>query len=196
MEVNGGRTGSHVGAVVLAGDGVHGVLPEEPLLRGQLYGFAGGLLETELVVAEGALDVENDAAGVLADGLRLVLGDSNVLLDDLHRAGGDGALLLAFEGIEDGLMHVIRDFRRGAADEFQQRILQHIHRPKAKRGRRASQLSQQRNTTTDRPSAAKPQPEELNELNGLNKLHEAKEFARAAQILTDSSTDGHGSEAI
>jgi hypothetical protein len=29
------------------------------------------------------------------------------------------------------------------------------------------------------------------ELNGLNRSHEAKEFARAAQILTDSSTEAH-----
>ena len=135
VEVEGGRAGPDVGAVVLAGDRVHGVLPQEPLLRGQLHGLARGLLEAELVVADGAIHIENDAAGVLADGLRLVLRQGDVLLDDLHRAGGDGALLLAFERIEDGLMHVVRDFRRGAADEFQQRILQHIHRPKAKRER-------------------------------------------------------------
>src|ERR1019366_690443 len=36
VEMDGGRTGPHIGAVVLAGDGVHGVLPEETLLGGQL----------------------------------------------------------------------------------------------------------------------------------------------------------------
>jgi hypothetical protein len=34
---------------------------------------------------------------------------------------------------------------------------------------------------------AEPQPKELKELNGLNKLPEAKEFARVAQIPTDSN---------
>ena len=42
---------------------------------------------------------------------------------------------------------------------------------------------------TDEPSAAKPQPKELNELHRLNRLHEVEEFARAAEILTDSSTE-------
>ena len=39
-------------------------------------------------------------------------------------------------------------------------------------------------------SAAMPQPKELNELHGLNKLHEVEQFARAAHILTDSRTEG------
>src|ERR1035438_8637913 len=86
----------------------YGVLAEEPFLGGQFHGFAGGLLEAELVVADGALHIEDDAAGVLADGLRLVLGQDDVLLNDLHRAGGDGALLLPFERIEDGLMQIGR----------------------------------------------------------------------------------------
>ena len=42
---------------------------------------------------------------------------------------------------------------------------------------------------TDEPSAAKPQPKELNELHRLNRLHEVEEFARAAEILTDSRTE-------
>src|ERR1039458_8364227 len=137
--MDGRRAGTHIGAVVLAGDRIHRILAQKPFLRRQLHRFPRRLFEAELVVAYRAIHIEDYAAGVLADGLRLVLGDSNVLLDDLHRAGGDGALLLAFEGIEDGLMYVIRDFGRGAADEFQQRILQHIHRPKAKRVRKPSQ---------------------------------------------------------
>ena len=39
---------------------------------------------------------------------------------------------------------------------------------------------------TDWHSAAEPQPKELNELHGLNRLHEVEEFARAARILTDN----------
>ena len=89
--------------------------------------------ESELVEADGAVDVEDNAAGVLADGLGLGLGQGDVLLDDLHRAGGDGPLLLALQGIEDGLMHIIRYLGRGAADKFQQRVLERIHRRKAKR---------------------------------------------------------------
>ena len=139
VKMNGGRAGTDVGAVVLAGEGIHGVLAEEALLGGELDGLAGGLLEGGLVEADGAIDVEDDAAGVLADGLGLGFGQRDVLLDDLHRASGDGALLFTFERIEDGLVHVVRDFGRGAADEFQQRVLQHIHRTQAKREGRASQ---------------------------------------------------------
>ena len=49
-------------------------------------------------------------------------------------------LLLALQRGEDGLVHVVRDFGRGAADQFQQRILQRIHRTKAKRARNVSQM--------------------------------------------------------
>jgi hypothetical protein len=49
----------------------------------------------------------------------------------------------------------------------------------------------EKKSTTDERSAAEPQTNKLNELQGLHKLHEVKEFARAAQILTDSSADEH-----
>ena len=37
----------------------------------------------------------------------------------------------------------------------------------------------------DGHSAAEPQPKKLNELHGLNRLHDVDEFARVARILTD-----------
>src|SRR5205823_6089747 len=43
-------------------------------------------------------------------------------------AFGDGPLFLALERIENGFMHVVRDFGRGAANKFQQGILQRVHR--------------------------------------------------------------------
>ena len=52
VKVDGGRAGADVGAVVLAGDRVHRVLPQEPFLRGELHGLARGLLEGELVEAD------------------------------------------------------------------------------------------------------------------------------------------------
>ena len=41
--------------------------------------------------------------------------------------------------IEDGLVHVVGNFGRGAADEFKQGILQHIHRSETKGQGEASQ---------------------------------------------------------
>jgi len=64
-----------------------------------------------LVKANWTIDIENNAAGVLANGLRFVFRQRYVLVDDLHRAFGDGSFLFLFERIEDGLVHVIGDFR-------------------------------------------------------------------------------------
>jgi len=89
-------------------------------LRRHLDRGAGSFFKGELVEPERAFDVENDAAGVLANRLGLGAGQPDVLLDDFHRAFGNGALLFLFQRPNYGCMNIIRDFSGGAANEFQQ----------------------------------------------------------------------------
>src|SRR5262245_49834658 len=96
------RAGADVGAVVDAGERIDGVLSEEPLLCRKLYSVLCRLLEGNLVVTHRAIDIEEDAAGILANGLGLLFGQRDVALDDLHRALGDGPFLLPFERRENG----------------------------------------------------------------------------------------------
>jgi hypothetical protein len=51
-----------------------------------------------------------------------------MLVNDLHRILGDGALLLIFQRGENGLMHVVGNFGGRAADEFDEGILQLAHK--------------------------------------------------------------------
>ena len=110
VKVEGRRAGTDVRAVVFAGDGVHGILAEEAFFGGQLDGVAGGVGKGELVETDGTVHEEKDAAGVLANGLGLGLGEGDVLLDDLHRAFSDGPFLFAFEGVENRPVDVVGDF--------------------------------------------------------------------------------------
>jgi hypothetical protein len=123
-----GRAGTEIRAVVLAGEGIHRVLAEETFLRRLHHGIARGFLESDLVKTGRAIHVENHAAGVLADGLGFIFRELDVLLDDLHRGLGDGALLLGFERGERGAVDVVRDFSGGATDQLQKRFLQQLHR--------------------------------------------------------------------
>ena len=72
-----------VRAVVLAGERIHGVLAEITFLRRQRHGVARGLGERDLVEADRAIHVKQNAARVLADGLRLVFRQRDVLVNDL-----------------------------------------------------------------------------------------------------------------
>jgi len=139
IKVEGGRAGADVGAVVFAGDGVHRILAQIPLLGGPFHRGAGGARKVKLVEAPGAIHIKQDAAGVLADGLRFVFGQRYISLDDLHCAGGDRALLFARQRCQEGLVDIVGDFSRGAADQFQQRVFQRVHRPQAKPPRKPSQ---------------------------------------------------------
>src|SRR5262249_14527901 len=85
MEMYRRRTRAQIGSVVLTGNRVHGILAQETLLRGELYGLARGLLEEELIQPRRAINVKKNATGVLADGLRFVFCQLDVLLDDLQR---------------------------------------------------------------------------------------------------------------
>ena len=127
MEMHGGGTRSDVRPVVSAGDRVYRVLPKIAFLRGERDHLAGGFLKGGLIKTYGAVDIKNDAARVLANGLRFVARQRDILVDNLHRALGDGALLFLLERSEDGLVHVFGDFRGRSANQFEQRIGQQIH---------------------------------------------------------------------
>ena len=127
VEMERGRAGADVGAVVDARQRVHRILSQVAFLRRLFDRQATGILERNLVRADRAVDIKQDAPGVLTDRLRLLFRQRDVTLDDLHRGLGDGAFLLPFQRIEDGFLHVIRDFSGRAADQFNQGILQRVH---------------------------------------------------------------------
>lgn len=134
VKMNCGRAWAEIGSIIFSSDGINGVLAQVTFFGSQFHGFAGRIFESELVIADRAIDIENNAAGILADGLGFVFGKRDVLVDDFHRAFGDGAFLFLLKRSENGLVHVIRDFRGGPADQFEQRILQYVHRAKAREG--------------------------------------------------------------
>ena len=74
MKMKRGRARPDVRAVILAGERIHGVLAQITLLRRQLHGFLRRFLKRDLVEADRAIHVEQNAAGVLADRLRLLFG--------------------------------------------------------------------------------------------------------------------------
>ena len=127
VEMECGRAGADVGAVVDARQRVHRILSQVAFLRRLFDRQATGILERNLVHADRAIDVKQDAPRVLTDRLRLLFRQRDVAIDDLHRGLSDGALLLPFQRIEDGSLHVIRDFSGRAADQFNQGILQRVH---------------------------------------------------------------------
>ena len=127
MEVHGRGAGANVGAVVGTVDRIDGVLAEVTPFGGFGDGEAGGFFEVDLVEPNWGIDVEQNTACVLADGLGLLFSELDILFDDLHRGLGDAAGLFAFEGGEDGALNIVGDFGGGPADNFDQRIQEHIH---------------------------------------------------------------------
>ena len=115
-----GRARTAIRAVVFASERIHGVLPEKTFFRRQLHCFARGFGKGDLVKPDGTIHIEQNAAGVLANRLRLGFRQRNVLVNDLEGVGGEGVFLLVLQRREDGLMHVARDFGGRAADEFDQ----------------------------------------------------------------------------
>ena len=128
MKMKRRRAGTAVRAVVFTGERIHRILAQITFLGRELHGFARGFGKGDLIEADRTIHVKQNAAGVLADRLRFVFGDGDVLVNDLHRVLRDGALLLIFQRGEDGLMDVIGNFGGGAADEFDEGILQLAHK--------------------------------------------------------------------
>ena len=60
-------------------------------------------------------------------GCDLFFRQRDVLVNDLHRGLGDRSFLLLFQRVEDGLVDVVGNFGRRAADQFDQGILQRVH---------------------------------------------------------------------
>ena len=127
MEVHGRRAGADVGTVVGTVDGIDGVLAEVTPFGGFGDGEAGGFFEVDLVESDWGIDVEQDATCVLADGLGFLFGELDILLDDFHRGLGDATGFFTFEGREDGALNIVGDFGGRPADNFDQRIQEHIH---------------------------------------------------------------------
>jgi hypothetical protein len=119
VEMHGRGTGANVCAVIAARNRIDRVLPKKAFLRREFYRFSRRVRKGEFVKANRAIHVENDAAGILANGLRLGFGEGDVLLDDLHRTFGNSTLLLALKGSQDSTVHVIGNFSRSAPDKFQ-----------------------------------------------------------------------------
>ena len=84
----------------------------------------GCFFEMDLVKSNRALEVEDDAAGILADGLGFLSGQLDVALDDFHRRLRDRSLFFVFQRLDNRLVDVIGDFRRGASNQLDQRLLQ------------------------------------------------------------------------
>ena len=76
---------------------IHRILSQITLLRGQLHGFPGRLRKCNLVKPDRAIHIKQNAAGVLADGLRFLFGQFNVALDDFQRILGNRTLLFLFQ---------------------------------------------------------------------------------------------------
>jgi hypothetical protein len=82
----------------------------------------------DLVVADRTIHVEQDAAGVLTDGLRFVFRQRDVLIHDFERVLREGIFLLILQRREDGLVDVVGNLGRRAADQFDQGIQQFTHK--------------------------------------------------------------------
>ena len=170
MKMKRRRARPDVRAVVLAGERIHGVLAEIAFLRGQRHGFASGFGERDLVEANRAIHVKQNAPRVLADGLRLVLRQRNILVNDLESVGCEGVLLLVFQRRKDGLVDVTRDFSRGPADQFEQGVLQFTHK-----------LAKPRSITVERQHCATSEIRRKSRLSG---------WLRGA--AAEKSEKGHG----
>src|SRR5262245_36097373 len=107
VKMDRGRTGSDVRSIVLAAERINRVLPEITFLRRQLHRFARRFLESNLVETHRAIDVKQDAARVLANGLRLLFRQLDVAVDYFHRGFSDGSLLLLLQRAYDRVLHVV-----------------------------------------------------------------------------------------
>ncbi len=121
LEMESGSAGTDVRAIVLAGERVDRVLAEVSLGGGGSNGGSGGFSEGDLVEIYGALNVKEDATGILTEGLRLAFGQFDIALDDFHGTGGDGAFFLIFETGDQGAMDVFGDFGAGTPNQFNER---------------------------------------------------------------------------
>ena len=120
MKMKRRRTRPAIRAVVLAGERIHGILAEKTFFRRQLHRFARRFGKRDLVKADRTIHIKQNAAGVLADRLRLGFRQRDVLVNDLEGVGGEGIFLLVLQRREDGLMHVVGNLGGRAADEFDQ----------------------------------------------------------------------------
>ena len=128
MEMKRRRARPAIRAVVFSREGIHGILAEKTFLGRELHGFLRRFFKTDLIKADRTIHIKQNAAGVLANGLRLVFRDGDVLVNDFHRVGREGVFLLVLQRREDGLMHVVRNLGGRAADKFDQGILQLAHK--------------------------------------------------------------------
>ena len=110
VEMNRRRARTAIRPVVLARERIHGILPEITLLGGQLHRFARCFGKSDLIKPDGTIHVKQNAAGILADRLRLLFRQRDVPVNDFQRALGNRAFLFLFQRREDGLVHVIGDF--------------------------------------------------------------------------------------
>ena len=120
MKMKRGRARPAIRAVIFSGQRVHGILPQITFFRCQLHGFACGFSEVDLVEADRTIHIKQNAAGVLANRLRLGFRQRDVLVNDFEGVGGEGIFLFVLQRREDGLMHVAGNFGGRAADEFDQ----------------------------------------------------------------------------
>jgi len=103
------RARPDVRAVILAGQRINRILPEKTFLRRQRHRFARRLGERHLVVADRNIHEKQNAAGVLADRLRLGFRERDVLVNDLEGVGREGLFLLVLQRGENRAVDVIRN---------------------------------------------------------------------------------------
>ncbi len=114
------------GLGILAGDGIHRVLPQVAYLGRLDHRLFIGLAEGRLVAPGGQVGVTDDHAGVLAQGLGLVFGHDDVVANHLEGVAADGILLFPTQALMDSPDHVGRQFGRRAADQLQEVLLQRL----------------------------------------------------------------------
>ena len=127
MKMKRRRAGAHIRSVIDAGERVHRVLPQVTEFGRFFHRQTRRVLERDLVHPHRALDIKQNAAGVLADRLGFLFCELNVAVDDFHRGLGDGALFLPLQRIKDGFLHVVGNLGGSAANQLNQRILKRIH---------------------------------------------------------------------
>ena len=122
MKVKDGRAGARVVAGVLAGDAVDAVLSQVPFFRRDAHGVDCDLFELQLVVADWCVDVEEDRAGVLAKRERAFFCEADVAADHVQRDVRVRAFHFLAARRPDGANDVVRQLRRGAPDQLEDRF--------------------------------------------------------------------------
>src|SRR5262249_40989523 len=97
IEMNCRRTRAEVRPIILSSNRIYRILSKISFLGCRFYRLASCFRKYELIETDWAIDIKKNAPGILADGLGLRLCQGDILLDDLHRALGDGALLFPLE---------------------------------------------------------------------------------------------------